>query len=104
MAERGARTDEYLAAMRVLWTDPAPSFSGRFVAFSGVFQRPYPVQRPHPPIVAGGHSTAAQRRALTIGNGWYWVYLVVPGTADALAPLRRWQGLCERPPTRAALA
>src|SRR5207249_633356 len=77
LADRGARTDEYLAAMRTLWTEPAPSFDGRFVSFAGVFQRPWPVQRPHPPIVVGGHSEAAYRRALMVGNGWYGVFLDV---------------------------
>lgn len=97
MAERGARTDEYLAAMRVLWTDPAPSFTGRFVSFAGVYQRPPPVQRPHPPIVIGGHSAAAYRRAVTTADGWYGVYLD-PGQAErALAELRQVAACCERP-------
>jgi probable F420-dependent oxidoreductase len=97
LAERGARTDEYLAAMRILWTEPAPSFQGRFVSFSGVFQRPPPVQRPHPPIVVGGHSAAAQRRAVTAANGWYGVYLEVGETAAALARLRKVAAECDRP-------
>ncbi|GAA4588874.1 putative F420-dependent oxidoreductase [Actinoplanes octamycinicus] len=70
LAERGARTYEYLAAMRALW-EQAPSFEGRFVSFSGVVQHPSPVQRPHPPIVVGGHSAAAYRRAVRHGTGWY---------------------------------
>lgn len=97
LADRGARTDEYLAAMRILWTEPAPSFHGRYVAFSGVFQRPFPVQRPHPPIVVGGHSPAALRRALTTGNGWYGVYLDVPQATEALAALRKAAAECHRP-------
>jgi probable F420-dependent oxidoreductase len=97
LAERGARTDEYLAAMRTLWTEPAPSFEGRFVSFSEVFQRPPPVQRPHPPIVVGGHSAAAQRRAATTANGWYGVYLDVEETAAALTRLRKVAAECDRP-------
>ncbi|MGE5287797.1 MAG: LLM class flavin-dependent oxidoreductase [Micromonosporaceae bacterium] len=97
LADRGARTDEYLAAMRTLWTEPAPSFQGRFVSYSGVFQRPQPVQRPHPPIVVGGHSPAAYRRAITTGNGWYGVYLDVEQAAEALAGLRRAAAGCDRP-------
>jgi probable F420-dependent oxidoreductase len=97
MAERGARTDEYLAAMRTLWTEPAPSFQGRFVSFSGVFQRPPPVQRPHPPIVVGGHSAAALRRAVTTANGWYGVYLDVEQAAEALRRLREIAAGCDRP-------
>src|SRR5262249_757802 len=32
LADRGARTDEYLAALRAIWDESAPSFSGRFVS------------------------------------------------------------------------
>ena len=71
LADRGARTDEYLSAMRALWDEPTPRFEGRFVGFSDVLQRPRPVQEPHPPIVLGGHSPAAYRRAIEAGNGWY---------------------------------
>jgi probable F420-dependent oxidoreductase len=71
LAERGARTDESLAAMRALWDEEMPAFDGRFVSFSGVLQRPLPVQRPHPPIVIGGESPAAYRRAARAGSGWY---------------------------------
>ncbi len=71
LSERGARTDESLAAMRALWDEPVPSFDGRFVSFDGVLQRPRPEQRPHPPIVIGGESAAAYRRAAREGDGWY---------------------------------
>jgi probable F420-dependent oxidoreductase len=97
LADRGARTDEYLAAMRTLWTEPEPSFEGRFVSFAGVFQRPWPVQRPHPPIVVGGHSAAAFRRAATTANGWYGVYLDVEQAAETLAGLRNVAADCDRP-------
>jgi probable F420-dependent oxidoreductase len=88
LADRGARTDEYLAAMRALWDEPAPSLDGRFVTFAGVLQRPRPVQRPHPPIVVGGHSASALRRAVLAGSGWYGWELDLPGTARALEGLR----------------
>ena len=70
LADRGAMTDEHLAALRALWDEPPPEFAGRFVSFSNVIQRPRPVQRPHPPIVIGGESAAAYRRARAAG-GWY---------------------------------
>jgi len=89
LADRGARTDEYLAAMRVLWDEPAPSFSGRIVSFSDVMERPRPVQQPHPPIVIGGHTPAAYRRTIQSGNGWHGFNMTVEQAAEALA------GLCE---------
>ena len=88
LSTRAARVDEYLAAMRALWAEEVPSFTGEFVAFDGVMQRPLPVQRPHPPLVVGGHAPAALRRAVRHGNGWYGWDLDVDATAAALADLR----------------
>jgi probable F420-dependent oxidoreductase len=70
MEGRGARADEYLAAMRSLWEDEAPSFSGQYVNFEGVEANPRPVQRPLP-VVVGGHTRAAHRRAARSADGWY---------------------------------
>jgi probable F420-dependent oxidoreductase len=69
--DRGARTDEYIDAIRALWTQQSPSFAGRTVRFSGIDAQPRPVQKPHPPILVGGHSPFAFRRAVSRGNGWY---------------------------------
>ena len=98
LADRGARTDEYLAAMRALWDEPVPSFHGRFVAFDDVMQRPRPVQRPHPPIVMGGQSAAAYRRTIASANGWYGFDLDLERTATALADLRAAAQQVARPP------
>jgi len=71
LAGRGARADEYLEAMLALWDEPIPEFAGEHVSFSGVMSRPLPAQRPHPPIVIGGHAPAALRRAERFGSGWF---------------------------------
>ncbi|MEU7899677.1 TIGR03619 family F420-dependent LLM class oxidoreductase [Nonomuraea sp. NPDC049152] len=96
-ADRGARTDEYLSAMRGLWEEGGPAFKGRFISYEGVFQRPRPVQEPHPPIVVGGRSPAAFRRAIQTANGWYGVYLDPDGAAEALTGLRAVADQYERP-------
>ncbi len=70
-AERGARTDEFVAAMRVLWRDDEPTFDGRFVGFAGIQARPRPAQAGGPPIVVGGASDAAIERAVRVAQGWY---------------------------------
>jgi probable F420-dependent oxidoreductase len=70
LEQRGARADEYLRAMRALWYDPAPAFHGEFVDFAGVDAYPRPVQRPIP-VVIGGHSRPALRRALRLADGWF---------------------------------
>jgi probable F420-dependent oxidoreductase len=70
MAGRGTRADEYLAAMRSLWEDDAPAYHGRHVDFEGVAARPRPEQRPLP-VVVGGHTPAAHRRAARHADGWH---------------------------------
>jgi probable F420-dependent oxidoreductase len=70
-SERGAMTDEYLRAMQELWTSRAPSFEGKYTAFSGLVFEPKPVQKPHPPIWIGGHSRAALRRTAEFGAAWH---------------------------------
>ena len=70
-AERGAVTDEYLAAFRALWTEENPRFAGRHVAFADILFAPKPVQKPHPPIWVGGESPPALRRAARLGDAWY---------------------------------
>src|ERR1700675_365711 len=79
-AERGRVADEYLAAMRAMWTQPKPAFRGRHVAFEGVQAMPRPVQTPTPPIVVGGRTPPAFRRAVTQGHGWCGFGLDVPTT------------------------
>jgi alkanesulfonate monooxygenase SsuD/methylene tetrahydromethanopterin reductase-like flavin-dependent oxidoreductase (luciferase family) len=64
-------TNEYLAAMRELWTNPAPSFAGKYTQFSELHFEPKPVQKPHPPIWVGGHAPASLRRASEIGAAWH---------------------------------
>jgi probable F420-dependent oxidoreductase len=88
LADRGVRTDEYLAVMRALWDEPDASFSGQFVSFPEVVQRPRPVQQPHPPIVVGGQSEAAYRRTIESANGWYGFDLDLEQTAQAMADLK----------------
>jgi probable F420-dependent oxidoreductase len=70
-AERGAVTDEYIDAMRVLWTERSPRFAGKYTRFDGIVLEPKPVQRPHPPIWVGGEGALALRRAARVGNAWY---------------------------------
>lgn len=69
-ADRAARTDEYIAAMRELWRAEEPSFQGEFISFHGAYCRPQPVKGAVP-IIIGGHSQAAARRAGRLGDGFF---------------------------------
>ena len=88
MEGRGARTDEYVAAMRALWEDEKPAFAGEHVSFEGVDAYPRPVQS-RLPVVVGGHSAAAHRRAVRIGEGWYGFALDRAATAQQIGSLQQ---------------
>ncbi len=86
--ERGAVTDESIDVLRALWTQEKPRFDGRFFRFAGIDAHPRPVQRPHPPIVVGGMSRVAARRAAARGNGWYGFFTDPEATARSLGWIR----------------
>jgi probable F420-dependent oxidoreductase len=90
---RGARTDEYVAAMRTLWRDDPASFSGEFVKFADIRVNPKPVRNGRIPIIVGGNSDAALRRAARSGDGWYGFNLTDP--AHARERITRLRVLCE---------
>lgn len=69
--QRGPRTDEYVDAMRALWTQKEASFDGPTVHFQRVRSEPKPAQSGGVPIHVGGHSKAAARRAGQRGDGFY---------------------------------
>jgi probable F420-dependent oxidoreductase len=70
-AERGAITDEAIAIMKELWTQDDPRFAGKYYRFSGMPFSPKPLQQPHIPLLIGGNSRAAIRRAVRLGDGWH---------------------------------
>ena len=94
--ERGGVTDEYLDAMGHLWYDDHPEFHGRFADFGGVDAYPRPIQQPIP-LVVGGRTPPAHRRAVSRGQGWYGFALNPDETAAQLAGLRRASDMVERP-------
>src|SRR5476651_612156 len=62
--ERGAVTDEYIEAWKILWTQERPSMQGKYTQFDNVMFEPKPVSKPHPPIWVGGESNPSLRRAV----------------------------------------
>ena len=69
--ERGAVTDEYIRAFKVLWTEDDPHFQGKYISFDDISFLHKPVQKPHPPIWVGGESRPALRRTAELADGWY---------------------------------
>jgi probable F420-dependent oxidoreductase len=69
-AKRGARTDDYVDAMRALWTGDPTSHHSEFLDFDECIIRPKPAQASIP-IHVGGHTEIAARRAGRLGDGFF---------------------------------
>lgn len=95
--QRGRITDEYLAAITALWTDPVASYQGEFVAFQDVSAGPSSLRTPHAPIWVGGAGRAAFRRAARYADAWHpinmrtdWIRDIgLPGLRSAASDLGR---------------
>jgi alkanesulfonate monooxygenase SsuD/methylene tetrahydromethanopterin reductase-like flavin-dependent oxidoreductase (luciferase family) len=68
--DRGRRTDEYIAAMRALWSQDVPSYHGDYVSFTDAFMRPKPTHG-SVPIIIGGQTPPAARRAGRLAQGFF---------------------------------
>ena len=97
--QKGPRTSEAIEVIRTLWTHEKPVFQGRFWSFSGIQAHPHPVQKPHPPIIVGGHSPGAFRRAVAQGDGWYGFALDLERTRECVAGLEQARARVARPST-----
>jgi len=95
-AERGAVTDEYVDALECLWYSEHPEYHGTFVDFAGIDAHPRPVQQPIP-LVVGGHSPPAYRRAVGRAHGWYGFALTPEDAAGCLDGLRAAGAKVDRP-------
>jgi len=71
---RGRRVDETVEVAKLLWTQEFADFTGEFFTFEGVAFEPKCVQQPWPPILVGGESGAALRRAARLGDGWLGIH------------------------------
>jgi len=61
---------ERVQAMKHIWTEDEPSFEGDFVKFPPLWSWPKPVQKPHPPVLLGGHGRRALERVVAYCDGW----------------------------------
>jgi probable F420-dependent oxidoreductase len=69
--DRAARTHESVRAIRSLWRDEPEPFEGKFFRWGPVQSNPKPVQKPGVPIVVGGHTEIAAKRAARYGDGFF---------------------------------
>ncbi|WP_248963540.1 TIGR03619 family F420-dependent LLM class oxidoreductase [Sphaerisporangium perillae] len=86
-AERFAVMEEYIEAMRQIWTQREAEYHGRFVSFDPIWSWPKPAQRPYPPILVGGTGPKVFDRVMSYGDAWLPNY--GPGVLGRLPELFR---------------
>ena len=90
--KRGARFDDYVQAMRKVWSGEMVEHQSDFISWSGFKSYPLPVQNPFP-VIMGGASGKIYQRIAKYGNGWY----APTKSADDLAPrLEELKQVCEQ--------
>ena len=85
---RGRRSEEQVALLRLLWTEPLVNFKGRWHTIPDAGLNPLPVQQPIP-IWFGGGADRALRRAASLGDGWMSIIPTAERAAPALEKLNR---------------
>ena len=96
-ATRGRRVDETIAVCKQLFAEETVTHHGEFFSFDGVVFEPKPVQRPRPPILIGGESKAALRRAANLGDGWLGMGHTFESAAAQIARLDALRRDADRP-------
>jgi probable F420-dependent oxidoreductase len=94
--DRALRTREYIEIMMALWTQEGPAYEGKTFSIKGVRFNPKPVQKPHPPIVVGGTSELALKRAVRYGDGWYGIARSLEEARDLIGRLRQLESAASR--------
>jgi probable F420-dependent oxidoreductase len=99
---RGQVLEEWVAILRACWSDDEPRFEGRHYRFDPVHFQPRPVRQI--PILIGGNSPAALRRAGRIGDGWFGTAVTLEEGRAAIATVRRHAEEAGRDPGMLTLA
>lgn len=94
---RGRRLDEALVVCKRLWTEAEVAHDGEFFRFDAVAFEPKPVQQPWPPVLVGGESETALRRAARAGDGWIGMAHTYESAAKPIARLRNLLDEHDRP-------
>jgi alkanesulfonate monooxygenase SsuD/methylene tetrahydromethanopterin reductase-like flavin-dependent oxidoreductase (luciferase family) len=97
LAERGARTDEAMQVLRLLWKGGPVSHHGKFFNFDEIELRPValgrdeapPVQPGGPPLLVSGRKEAAMRRAARLGDGWMPYLMSANAYARSVSVIRQ---------------
>jgi probable F420-dependent oxidoreductase len=97
LADRADRTDEFIDAMRALWSMDKPEYHGRHIDFDGIDAYPRPTDPSGPPLIIGGLSGLARRRAIRTAHGWFAYNTTVDWTRNILDVIAKETTEIDRP-------
>jgi len=95
---------EQVAALKLIWTEDEPEFHGEYVDFDPIWSWPKPLQKPHPPIIIGGHSPQVLERAATYCDGWMPIATRAAKLAHDITTLRKHAAQHGRDPASLSLS
>ncbi len=81
--------EERIGALKKIWTEEAASYQGQFVRFDPIWSYPKPAQKPHPPILMGGHGPKALDRVVKYCDGWMPILFAAGDVKESVAELHR---------------
>jgi probable F420-dependent oxidoreductase len=80
---------ERVQAMKAIWQNEEASYRGELVHFDPIWSYPKPVQKPHPPVLLGGHTDAALKRVVEYCDGWMPISMMAGDLKQRIADLHR---------------
>ncbi|MBZ5597231.1 MAG: LLM class F420-dependent oxidoreductase [Acidobacteriia bacterium] len=101
--KRGAMADEFLQALKAIWTTNPVEFHGKFYQIPKSYIGPKPTQKPHPPIYMAAFAPAALKRLATMADGWNPVGIPVEGMAQMFGAIKQMTKEAGRDPSALAL-
>jgi probable F420-dependent oxidoreductase len=101
--KRGAVADEFLGALKAIWTSDPVEFRGKFYRIAKSYISHKPVQKPHPPIILAAFAPAALKRLALLADGWNPVGIPVEGMAQMFAGIKQMAEKAGRDPQRLQL-
>ena len=97
---RGKICDDYIRAMKCIWTTHPSTYEGEFVRFTNAEIYPKPRQKPHPPLWVGGWTEAAMKRTARLGDGWLPAWLKPRDIGDRFQRVREMAATLGRDPNQ----
>jgi probable F420-dependent oxidoreductase len=94
---RGARFDDYLEAVKKVWSGDVDEHESEFLSWHSFRSYPTPAQKPHPPILIGGTTTQTLQRVVNAADGWYAPMDSQQMLTDKIAELKEIAAQAERP-------